>query len=164
MRIRIFDHTYTDWSQWSHSSPLACFSWNCMLAELLSLHYTKTSRYTLWQNGNDVFLRIITYARVHITRVYAIISYMSAYLSVYRALPRTEWIFLFFEGSFLAAPRAVLFHATAIHCHYGKDIEDALFFVLECHQFKSSIQLEKIEKWTSELNYITKKVLKTKSW
>ena len=70
--------------------------------------------------------------------VYAIISCTSAYLSMYRALPR---IFLVFEGSFLEAPRAVLFHATAIHCHYGIDIEDASFLVLErelliCPQFK----------------------------
>ncbi len=41
--------------------------------------------------------------------------------------PKTEWFFIF-EGSFLEAPQAVLFHATAIH---GTDIEDTLFFVLE---------------------------------
>ena len=40
----------------------------------------------------------------------------------------------------LKVPRAVLFHATAIHCHYGIDIEDASFLVLErelliCPQF-----------------------------
>ena len=62
---------------------------------------------------------MITHARVRIMRVHAIISYTSAYLSVV------------FEGSFLEAPRAVLFHATAIHCHYGIDIEDASFLVLE---------------------------------
>ena len=42
-----------------------------------------------WQNGNDVFLRMITHARTYYAE-YAIISYMSAYLSVYRDLPRTE--------------------------------------------------------------------------
>jgi hypothetical protein len=56
----------------------------------------------------------------------------------------------------LKAPQAVLFHATAIHCHYGTNIEDASFFVLECvtdlPQIQTSIQPGKIEKWTSELN------------
>ena len=33
--------------------------------------------------------------------------------------------------SFFEAARAVLFHATAIHCHHGRDIEDPSFFVLE---------------------------------
>ena len=128
--------------------------------------YTKTSR--LWQNRDNFFLCIIIHARVHITRVYAIIPYMSAYLSVYRALPRTEWIFLVFEGSFLEAPRAVLFHATAIHCHYGKDIEDASFFILErelliCPQFKVPFsQWRSKNGWAS--GTITKKILKTKSW
>ena len=76
---------------------------------------------------------------------------------MYRALPWTEWIILVFEGSFLEAPRAVLFHATAIQCHHGIDIEDASFFVLEqvtdLPPIQSSIQPEKIETWTSELNY-----------
>ncbi len=35
------------------------------------------------------------------------------------------------KGWFLEAPRAVLFLATAIHFHYGTDIEDASFFILE---------------------------------
>ena len=101
---------------------------------------------------------MITHAFVRIMQVYTIISYTSAYLSVYRTLPRTEWIFLVFEGLFLEAPRAVLFHATAIHCHYGRDIEeDASFLVLErvtdLPPIQSSIQPEKIEKWTSELKY-----------
>ena len=89
-------------------------------------------------------LCMITYARVRIAQVYAIISYTSAYLSVYRTLPRTEQIFLVFEGSFLEAPRAVLFHATAMYCHYGRDIEDASFFVLErelliCHHLQGAL-------------------------
>ena len=92
----------------------------------------------------------------------------SAYLSVYRALPRTEWIFLVFEASFLEAPWAVLFHATAIHCHYGIDIKDSSFFVLEwvlqiCPKFKVPVSQKRSKNgrasWT-----VTKKVLKTKSW
>ena len=50
---------------------------------------------------------------------------------MYRALPGTEWIFLIFKGWFLKGPQAILFHATATHCHYGRDIENASFFVLE---------------------------------
>ena len=45
-----------------------------------------------------------------------------------------------------------LFHTTAIHCHYGKDIEDASFFILwvtYLASIQSSIPLEKIEKWMS---------------
>ena len=38
--------------------------------------------------------------------------------------------FQVFEGLFLEAPRAVLFHATAIHCHDGMDHDDASVFVL----------------------------------
>ena len=91
--------------------------------------YIKT--YHLMENGNDVFLRMITYARICIMPVYAIILYMSIYLSLYCALPRTEWIFLVFEGSFFEVPRVVLFHGTAIHCHYSTDIEDTSFFILE---------------------------------
>ena len=56
---------------------------------------------------------------------------MSVKLSVYCALPGTEWIFLTFEGWFLKTPQAVLFHATSTHCYHGRDIEDALFFILE---------------------------------
>ena len=56
---------------------------------------------------------------------------MSVKLSVYCALPGTEWIFLIFEGWFLKTPQAVLFHATSTHCYHGRDIEDALFFILE---------------------------------
>jgi hypothetical protein len=52
---------------------------------------------------------------------------MAIYLSVYRVLPKDRMNFLVFEGLFLEAPRAVLFHATAIHRHYGTDIEDASF-------------------------------------
>ena len=37
----------------------------------------------------------------------------------------------FFEGWFLKALQAVLFHATAIHCHHGMDVNKASFFVLE---------------------------------
>ena len=59
-------------------------------------------------------------------------------------------MFLVFEGLFLEAPQAVMFHATAIHCHYGIDIEDASFLVLErvtdLPPIQSSIQPEKIEK------------------
>ena len=43
----------------------------------------------------------------------------------------TEWIFLIFEGWFLEVPQAVLFHATATHCHHARDIKYASFFVLE---------------------------------
>ena len=39
---------------------------------------------------------------MYVLRGYAkIMLYTSTYLSVYRALPRTEWIFLAFEGPFL---------------------------------------------------------------
>ena len=92
------------------------------------------------------------HARVRIARVYAIISYTSAYRCTAPYPGQNE--FLVFEGSFLEAPRAVLFHATAIHCHCGIDIEDASFLVLErvtdLPPIQSSIQPEKIEKWTSE--------------
>ena len=47
---------------------------------------------------------------------------MGLYVSVYPTQDRM----IIFEGLFLKVP---LFHATAIHCHYGLDIEDALFFV-----------------------------------
>ena len=98
-------------------------------------------------NGNDVLLRMITHARVRITRVYAIISYTSAYPCTAPYPGQNEFFFVF-EGSFLKAPRAVLFHATAIHCHHGIDIEDASFSVLEritdLPPIQSSIQPEKI--------------------
>ena len=55
---------------------------------------------------------------------------------MYCSLPRTEWIFLIFEGWFLKALQAVLFHATATHCYHGRDIVDALFlFWKECYRF-----------------------------
>ena len=47
---------------------------------------------------------MIAHERVCITQIYAMISYTSVQLSVYRALPRAEWIFRVFEGSFLKAP------------------------------------------------------------
>ena len=54
-------------------------------------------------------------------------------LTMYRSLQRTELIFFFFlvfEGSFLEAAQAVLFHTNAIHFHHGRDIEDPSFFIL----------------------------------
>ena len=91
------------------------------------------------------------------TRVHAIMLYTSVYHPCTVPCPGQNRIFLFFEGSFLEAARAVLFHATAIHCHHGRDIEDPSFFVLGqvlqvCPQIQSSIQPEKIEKQARELN------------
>ena len=52
-------------------------------------------------------------------------------LTMYRSLQRIESIFfLVFEGSFLEAAQAVLFHTNAIHFHHGRDIEDPSFFIL----------------------------------
>ena len=54
-----------------------------------------------------------------------------------------------FKGSFLKAPRAVVprYSVHAIHYHYGKDIEDVSFFVLErvtdLSRIQSSIQPER---------------------
>ena len=70
-------------------------------------------------------------------------------ITVYHALSRVEWIFRVFEGSFLEAPWAVLFHATAMHCHHGMDIDDASCFV-EC--YKSAPSLSQPEKLMSELS------------
>ena len=72
---------------------------------------------------------MITHIHVLIAWVHAIILYTSVYPSVYCTLPVTH--FLVFEGWFLEAPQAVLLHATVIHCHYGIDIKDASFFILE---------------------------------
>ena len=68
--------------------------------------------------------------RVRITHVHDNLVYVRISIRVPRPT-QDRMNFLVFEGSFLEAPRAVLFHATAIHCHYGIDIEDASFFVLE---------------------------------
>ena len=70
------------------------------------------------------------HAHIRITRLYAMILYMSVNASAYRALPRKNELFQFFNGSFLKASKAVLFDATAIHCHHGMDLVDASFFVL----------------------------------
>ena len=85
--------------------------------------YTKIS--CLMAKRNDIFLRIIIHMHVHVYKI----SYTSAYLSMYCALPRTELIFLVFEGSFFEAPRVLLFHATAIYA--ATMIEDASIFILE---------------------------------
>ena len=66
---------------------------------------------------------------------------MSVNASAYRALPKHDELFYFFDGSFLEASKAVPFHATAIHCHHSMDFADAFFFVLGsellvCPQFQ----------------------------
>ena len=103
--------------------------------------------------------------RVCITHIYAIMLYTSVYLSVYRALPRTESIFLIFQGSFLKAAQAVLFHTTAVDCNHGRNIEDPSFFILErvlqvCPKFKVPFSQRRSRSgrasWT-----VTKEVLKT---
>ena len=81
------------------------------------------------------------HARVCMTRLYAMILYTSVNASAYRALPKHDELFQFFDGSFLEASKAVPFHATAIHCHHGMDFADASFFVLGsellvCPQFQ----------------------------
>ena len=65
--------------------------------------------------------------------------------------------FRVFEGSFLEAPRVVLFHATAIHCHDGMDHDDASVFrsgirVTSLLPIRSSSQTQKIEKRPSKIN------------
>ena len=47
------------------------------------------------------------------TRLYAMILYTSVNASAYRALPKHDELFQFFDGSFLEASKAVPFHATA---------------------------------------------------
>ena len=62
---------------------------------------------------------------------YANIRSNAVYVRIpFRVLGQTG-LFSFFDGSYLEAPTAVLFHATAIHCHDGIQIADASFFVLE---------------------------------
>ena len=64
------------------------------------------------------------YACIHDIRI-------RPYICVPRPYPGQNGFFSFFEGSFLEAPRAVLFHTTVVHCHHGIDIKDASLFVLE---------------------------------
>ena len=45
---------------------------------------------------------------------------------MYCVPPRNNKVF---NGSFLEAPQVLLFQASAIHCYYDTDIEDASFFV-----------------------------------
>ena len=64
--------------------------------------------------------------------------------SAYRALPRQNELFRFFDSSFLEAPQAVPFHATATHCHRGMDFDDASFLVLRsellvCPKFQVTV-------------------------
>ena len=71
-------------------------------------------------------------------------QYTSIYPSAYRALPRQNELFRFFNSSFLEAPQAVPFHATATHCHHGMDFDDASFFVLRsellvCPKFQATV-------------------------
>ena len=77
------------------------------------------------------------------TRLYAMILYTSVNASAYRALPKHDELFQFFDGSFLEASKAVPFHATVdvIHCYHGMDFVDTSFFVLGsellvCPQFQ----------------------------
>ena len=58
----------------------------------------------------------------------------------------------FHEGLFLEAPQVVLFHATALHCHHGMDVDKASLFVIGLPPIQSSSQPEKIEKRMSELS------------
>ena len=64
--------------------------------------------YTLRPNGKTE-----TYVRVCITGVHATSLHTSVFLCVYSALPRTAWIFLAFEDSFLKAPK--LLHTVTMH-------------------------------------------------
>ena len=62
-----------------------------------------------------------------------------------------------FEGLFLEVPRAVLFHAIAIHCHNGMEDNDISVFlgsvrVTALPPILSFSQPQKIEKCTSEIN------------
>ena len=57
--------------------------------------------------------------------------------------------------------RAVLFHTTAMHCHYGMDIDDATFIVLEkvlqvCPEFKVWVS-QKILRNARASSVVTKK-------
>ena len=79
-----------------------------------------------------------------LTRLYAMILYTSVNASACRALPKHNELFQFFDGSFLEASKAVLFRATAIHCHHGMDFVDASFFILGpellvCPQFQVTV-------------------------
>ena len=63
------------------------------------------------------------YASTHNNIVYVCI--------IYPPYPGQNTFFSFSKADFFEVPRTVLFHTTAIHCHHGRDIEDALFFVME---------------------------------
>ena len=76
------------------------------------------------------------------------ILYTSVNASAYRALPKHNELFQFFDGSFLEASKAVPFHTTATHCHHGMDFVDTSFFVLGsellvCPQFQVTVQIKK---------------------
>ena len=81
--------------------------------------YTKMSH--LMANGNNCKF---TQAHVCITGFYAIIL-LYVHITVYCAMTVPYEFFWVFEGSSLEAPRAVLFHATTIHCHDGMDHDGA---------------------------------------
>ncbi len=107
-------------------------------------------------------VRMITHVRVHITQQRVNTRSNTVYVRISISVPRPtqgQNESLVFEGSFLKSPRAVLLHATAIHCRCGTDIEDrCLVFRSEVSftdlpRIQISIQAGKIEKWTSELNY-----------
>ena len=96
-------------------------------------------------------VRVIARVSMHYTSSHNNIAYVRVTTTPY---PGQNGFFSFFEGLLLEAPWAVLFHATATHCHHGTD---ALFFILEwvlqvLLQIQSSIQPQKFEKRTSELN------------
>ncbi len=105
-----------------------------------------------------MFMRMITHARVCITRVHAIILHMSAYLSVYRALTQDRMNFSRFRrlvsrsASNDSVPR-YCYTLPLWYRHRGCLVFHSGMRVTDLPPIQMSIQPEKIEKWTSEFNY-----------